>query len=197
MLQVLVAPCMSASHVRVDRSATLVKHRSSCTSRNPLLPDTLALTSAGGCDAGVISVFCLDLSRLLKGLMDAADERRLQLFLLLSSPIHHLSIVSFHSPAPLLLSHTSLPLSFFEPGNLLLSSSYLFFLPHFYSSLAPLLGVTAHGFGCSSRRLPVSSGLVVSGCCGRPLHRSLYESSFLYDEQIGQVLLLLGDEYHT
>lgn len=106
--------------------------------RNPALHNTLAVTPARGSDVRVILLFCLVFSRLLKGLMDAADERSLQLFLLLSFPIHHPSIFSFHSPAPLLLSHTSLPLSFFEPTNLLLcgilvSLSFLtsfLFIPH-------------------------------------------------------------------
>lgn len=71
--------------------------------------------------------------------MDAADERSLQLFLLLSFPIHHPSIFSFHSPAPLLLSHTSLPLSFFEPTNLLLCAALvsLSFLTSFLCASHP------------------------------------------------------------
>lgn len=161
MRQVPVAVCMADSHVWVDRSATLVKHRSWCTIKNPLLHSTLALTSARESDVGVVWLFCLDFSRLLKGLMDAAVERRSQLFLLLSSPIHHPSIVSFHSPAPLLLSHTSLALSLFEPTNLLLSP--LFFGPHFYSSLAPLLGVTPHRFGCLSQRCLLAAGSWLAG----------------------------------
>lgn len=134
----------------MDRNATLVKPRSSYTGRTPLLRNTLALTSARESDVRVISVFCLDFSRFLKGLMDAADERRLQLFLLLSFPIHHPSIFSFHSPAPLLLSHTSLPLSFFEPTNLLL---FPLFFDLISIRLSPRCSVSRHiglGFCCSA-----------------------------------------------
>lgn len=81
--------------------------------------------------------------------MDAADERRLQLFLLLSFPIHHPSIVSFHSPAPLLLSHTSLPLSFFEPTNLLLFPFFSDLISGRLSRHCSLSRHTALGFCCS------------------------------------------------
>lgn len=92
--------------------------------------------------------------------MDAADERRLQMFLPLSFPIHHPSIFSFHSPAPLFLSHTSLPLSFFEPTNLLFP---LLFRPHFYSSPH----TTGLGLGFLLRRMPVSNGLMLSQCAAK------------------------------
>lgn len=145
----------------MERNATLDEHRCSHTCRNPMLHKALALTPARESAGRVISVSCLVFRRLLKGLMDAADERRLQLFLPLSFAIHHPSIFSFHSPAPLLLSHTSLPLSFFEPTNLLLLPPFSDLISSGLSGRCPLPLRSGWGFCCSS------SGLMIIQCAAK------------------------------
>lgn len=80
------------------------------------------------------------------------------------------SIFSFHSPAPLLLSHTSLPLSFFEPTNLLLcgflSSSLTFFFNLISILPSPNNSVSQHKgpSHCCSMRVCMRKGPMISQC---------------------------------
>lgn len=85
-----------------------------------LLQNALALTSARGCwcESFWCSVYSSPACWKVWWMLQTSAAQGC----FYSSPLPSitLSIFSFHSPAPLLLSYTSLPLSFSEPTNLLL-----------------------------------------------------------------------------